>query len=223
MLSSRSTPTSAAQLGTASGLFRTFGYVGSIASSAMIGVVFHNGVSDGKLHLIGAIMTGRQFRRARANANGSRAPFDIIVRAVARRGGETGFVEGHRMNENLASIDPDETALLVMDYEPAILGMVSDSQALLARAAEAIRTMRTGAAVAYVRVAFDGADYAAVPPRNGAGRSRSRSDDTRLSHRQGVSDASARRARRGSRCALLVTLRTRVSNAPFNFRRIVIV
>jgi uncharacterized membrane protein len=47
----------AAQLGTASGLFRTFGYFGSIASTAMIGVVFHSSVTDGGLHLIGAIMT----------------------------------------------------------------------------------------------------------------------------------------------------------------------
>ena len=49
--------TTAAQFGTASGLFRTFGYVGSIASSAMIGVVFRNGVTDGGLHVIGTIMT----------------------------------------------------------------------------------------------------------------------------------------------------------------------
>ena len=33
------------QLGTASGLLRTFGYVGSIASSAITGIVFHTGVS----------------------------------------------------------------------------------------------------------------------------------------------------------------------------------
>jgi MFS family permease len=46
-----------AQLGTASGLFRTFAYVGSIASSAVIGIAFHNGVTDGGLHIIGAIMT----------------------------------------------------------------------------------------------------------------------------------------------------------------------
>jgi len=47
----------AAQLGTASGLFRTFGYFGSIASSAMIGIVFHSSVTDGGLHLIGAVMS----------------------------------------------------------------------------------------------------------------------------------------------------------------------
>ena len=46
------------QLGVASGLFRTFGYVGSIASSAITGIVFHTGVSDGGLHLIALIMIG---------------------------------------------------------------------------------------------------------------------------------------------------------------------
>jgi MFS family permease len=48
----------AEQLGTASGLLRTFGYVGSIASSAITGIVFHATVSDGGVHLIGWIMTG---------------------------------------------------------------------------------------------------------------------------------------------------------------------
>jgi len=46
------------QLGVASGLFRTFGYVGSIASSAITGIVFHNSVSDSGVHLIGLIMIG---------------------------------------------------------------------------------------------------------------------------------------------------------------------
>jgi MFS family permease len=46
------------QLGVASGLFRTFGYVGSIASSAITGIVFHAGVSDGGVHLIALIMIG---------------------------------------------------------------------------------------------------------------------------------------------------------------------
>jgi MFS family permease len=47
-----------AQLGTASGLLRTFGYVGSIASSAITGIVFHSSVSDSGVHLIAWIMTG---------------------------------------------------------------------------------------------------------------------------------------------------------------------
>lgn len=46
----------AEQLGTASGLLRTFGYVGSIASSAVTGMVFHSSVTDGGVHLIGWIM-----------------------------------------------------------------------------------------------------------------------------------------------------------------------
>jgi MFS family permease len=45
-----------AELGTASGLFRTFAYIGTIASTAMIGMTFHNGVTDAGLHRIGAIM-----------------------------------------------------------------------------------------------------------------------------------------------------------------------
>jgi hypothetical protein len=46
----------AAQIGTASGLFRTFGYLGSIASSALISIVFHTSVNDHGLHTIGLIM-----------------------------------------------------------------------------------------------------------------------------------------------------------------------
>ncbi|WAH36080.1 MFS transporter [Alicyclobacillus dauci] len=44
------------QIGTASGLFRTFGYIGSIASSALIGIVFHTKVSDIGMHHIAIIM-----------------------------------------------------------------------------------------------------------------------------------------------------------------------
>jgi MFS family permease len=47
-----------AQIGTASGLFRTFGYIGSIASSAIIAIVFHTSVSDHGLHVIAFIMIG---------------------------------------------------------------------------------------------------------------------------------------------------------------------
>lgn len=46
------------QLGTASGLLRTFGYVGSIASSAVTGIVFHTRVSDHGVHLIALVMIG---------------------------------------------------------------------------------------------------------------------------------------------------------------------
>jgi MFS family permease len=46
------------QLGTASGLLRTFGYIGSIAASAITGIVFHTSVSDHGVHLIAWIMVG---------------------------------------------------------------------------------------------------------------------------------------------------------------------
>ena len=45
-------------LGTASGLLRTFGYLGSIAASAITGIVFHTHVSDHGVHLVGWIMVG---------------------------------------------------------------------------------------------------------------------------------------------------------------------
>jgi MFS family permease len=48
----------AEQLGTASGLLRTFGYVGSIGSSAITGIVFRTSVTDGGVHLIAWIMVG---------------------------------------------------------------------------------------------------------------------------------------------------------------------
>ena len=48
----------AEQLDTASGLLRTFGYVGSIGSSAITGIVFHTSVTDSGVHLIGWIMIG---------------------------------------------------------------------------------------------------------------------------------------------------------------------
>jgi MFS family permease len=51
------TQVTAAQIGTASGLFRTFGYLGSIASSAIIAIVFRTSVSDHGLHVIAVIMT----------------------------------------------------------------------------------------------------------------------------------------------------------------------
>lgn len=46
----------AEQMGTASGLFRTFGYIGSIASSAVIAIVFHTKVTDNGMHTIAIIM-----------------------------------------------------------------------------------------------------------------------------------------------------------------------
>jgi MFS family permease len=48
----------AEHVGTAAGLSRTFGYVGSIASSTVTGIVFSHGVTDSGLHLVGRILGG---------------------------------------------------------------------------------------------------------------------------------------------------------------------
>lgn len=47
---------SAGQVGTAAGLFRTFSYIGSIASSAITGIVFRTSVTDHGLHIIAVIL-----------------------------------------------------------------------------------------------------------------------------------------------------------------------
>jgi MFS family permease len=44
------------QLGTASGLFRTFSYLGSIASSTLTGIVFRSKVDDSGLHTLAVIL-----------------------------------------------------------------------------------------------------------------------------------------------------------------------
>lgn len=68
------------------------------------------------------------------------------------------------MTDALPHVDPQHTALLVMDYQPAILGSLSDADALLSRVADAIAIVRRhGGQVGYVRVAFEDADFAAIP------------------------------------------------------------
>lgn len=68
------------------------------------------------------------------------------------------------------ALDPQTTALLVMDYQEGVLASLpdlADPEALLSRVAGAIADMRAhGAAIAYVRVGFTEAEWAAVPPTN---------------------------------------------------------
>jgi nicotinamidase-related amidase len=65
------------------------------------------------------------------------------------------------------AIDPDRTALLLMDFQPAILASIEDPEPLLARARQARDAADSaGALVIYIRVAFSPQDYAAIPPRN---------------------------------------------------------
>jgi nicotinamidase-related amidase len=69
------------------------------------------------------------------------------------------------MTDPTPVIDPRRTALLVMDYQNAIVGRLEDAEALLARVAHAIALVRQhGGHIGYVRVAFDDADFDAIPP-----------------------------------------------------------
>ncbi|QMU71100.1 cysteine hydrolase family protein [Streptacidiphilus sp. P02-A3a] len=68
-----------------------------------------------------------------------------------------------------STIDPTSTALLLMDYQPAVLAAVPDPEGVLARAAEALAWARAhGVPVVFVRVALTDAEAAAVPARNKA-------------------------------------------------------
>ena len=67
----------------------------------------------------------------------------------------------------LPGIDPRRTALLVMDYQGGILSRLGTAESLLASAADAIAVVRGhGGQIGYVRVAFEDADYDAVPPHS---------------------------------------------------------
>jgi nicotinamidase-related amidase len=68
----------------------------------------------------------------------------------------------------MSEFEPAKSALLLMDFQYAIVGMLGEAgPALLDRAGQARAAARTaGMAVMHVRVAFTDADYAAVSPRN---------------------------------------------------------
>jgi nicotinamidase-related amidase len=68
------------------------------------------------------------------------------------------------MTDPPSLIDPSRTALVLMDYQNRILGMVDDLDALLARANQAVEVVRAhGGHVAYVRVGFTDADFEDMP------------------------------------------------------------
>lgn len=68
------------------------------------------------------------------------------------------------------ALDPAHTALLVMDYQPAILAFLpegGDRNTLLGRVEGAIAAVRaSGGTIAYVRVGFTEADWDAIPATN---------------------------------------------------------
>jgi nicotinamidase-related amidase len=68
-------------------------------------------------------------------------------------------------------IDPQRAALLVMDYQNGIVGMLGEPDELLSLAADAVASARrAGAHVGYVRVAFEDADLEAIPPTSRMGQ-----------------------------------------------------
>lgn len=71
------------------------------------------------------------------------------------------------MTDSPTPIDPRRAALLVMDYQPGIVGRLPEPEPLLAKANQAIAAARdAGATIGYVRVALADEDYAAVPETN---------------------------------------------------------
>jgi nicotinamidase-related amidase len=68
----------------------------------------------------------------------------------------------------MLEFQPTKSALLLMDFQNAIVGMMGDAgPALLERAGKARAAAKaSGMAVMHVRVAFTEADYASVSPRN---------------------------------------------------------
>lgn len=71
------------------------------------------------------------------------------------------------MTDSPTPIDPRRAVLLVMDYQPGIVGRLPEPEPLLAKANQAIAAARdAGATVGYVRVTLADEDYAAVPETN---------------------------------------------------------
>jgi nicotinamidase-related amidase len=68
----------------------------------------------------------------------------------------------------MSDIVPAKSALLLMDFQNLIVGMVGEGGPALVERAVAARAAAkaTGLAVMHVRVAFTEADYAAIPSRN---------------------------------------------------------
>jgi MFS family permease len=88
------TQVTADQIGTAAGLLRTAAYLGSIGSSAIIGVVFHKNATDHGLHSIALIMIVISAvavvmtvadRTLTSQASTSRSRTRLPVRRIARR------------------------------------------------------------------------------------------------------------------------------------------
>ncbi|WP_210586005.1 cysteine hydrolase family protein [Streptomyces sp. GESEQ-35] len=71
------------------------------------------------------------------------------------------------MTTTAPHLDLSRSALLLMDFQPAVLAAVPDADQVLSRAHTALSWARSNdVQVAHVRVAFTAEDFAAVPARN---------------------------------------------------------
>ncbi|MFI9757446.1 cysteine hydrolase family protein [Streptomyces sp. NPDC051963] len=71
------------------------------------------------------------------------------------------------MTTNTPHLDPSRTALLLMDFQSAIIASLPDTDQPLSRAQASLSWARShDVQVVYVRVAFTAEDFAAVPAQN---------------------------------------------------------
>ena len=93
----------------------------------------------------------------------ARADHDEPSRIPAIRNNE----KDQNMDTTVPTIEPARTALLLMDFQPAVLAAVPDGDGVLSRAQAALSWARSHSVqVVYVRVALTEEDFAAVPSRN---------------------------------------------------------
>ncbi|MFD3456619.1 MFS transporter [Streptomyces sp. NPDC058691] len=152
------------KLGTASGLLRTFGYVGSIASATITGIAFRPHVSDSGLHHVSLILI----------AIGAVV---LLMTVFDRRLKPSSDEITPPRKENspmsvsstATTVVPSRTALLLMDYQAAVLAAIPDAEPVLGHARQALDWARdNGVRVVYVRVAFTPEDFARIPAHNKA-------------------------------------------------------
>ncbi|MEU8973429.1 MFS transporter [Streptomyces monashensis] len=153
------------QIGTASGLFRTFGYLGTITSAVIGGIVFHDGASDHGLHTLGIVLVVAGLAALLLTVLDRRLMHPATTTPPDHTHTHPG--ESQVSTTGLPSIVPARTALLAMDFQNGIVPLAPESDALVERVKGAIADVRAaGGTVGYVRVAFTEADWSAVPETN---------------------------------------------------------
>ena len=162
-------------VGTAAGLLRTFGYLGSIAAATITGIAFRTNVTDSGLHSMAIVLitagvvvlvmtlADRQLQSPKKSVTlHTISPTTHIGKAD-----ETDPNKENLMTDTSHTVDAQHTVLLVMDYQSAALGLIPEADDLLSRVNDAISIVRGhGGHVGYVRVGFDEDDYAAIPAAN---------------------------------------------------------